>query len=38
MNAMFYNANSFNRQLGGAWSSSTADQENMFLGCPGSIA
>ena len=39
MFAMFHGATSFTHQLGGAWSTSTADQSYMFSGgCPGSIA
>ena len=39
MGSMFLGATSFNRQLGGAWSTSTAEQQGMFGGgCPGSIA
>ena len=39
IDSMFYGATSFTRQLGGAWSISTADQYGMFDGgCPGSIA
>ena len=36
---VFHGATSFARQLGGAWSTSTASQAGMFSGrCPGSIA
>ena len=28
-------ATSFNQQLGGAWSTSTAWKDNMFRNCPG---
>ena len=39
MESMFEGATSFTYQLGGAWSTSTADQGYMFAaGCPGSIA
>ena len=30
-------ATSFNQQLGGAWSISTAGKKGMFRNCPGSI-
>jgi len=30
-------AASFNQQLGGAWSTSTANKFDMFDNCPGSI-
>ena len=35
---MFYRATSFDRQLGGAWATSTADKIKMFLSSPGTIA
>ena len=39
MSGMFYDATSFNRQLGGAWSGSTAGgRTDMFHGSGGSIA
>ena len=38
MQYMFEGATSFNRQLGGAWPSSTARKFQMFHDCPGSIA
>ena len=38
MNAVFVGATSFTHQLGGAWSTSTADKFCMFLNSPGSIA
>ena len=38
MNFMLNGATSFTHQLGGAWSTSTADKVCMFLNCPGSIA
>ena len=34
---VFYNATSFTHQLGGAWSTSTAEQDHMFLYSHGSI-
>ena len=30
-------ATSFNQQLKGTWETSTADKENMFYDCPGTI-
>ena len=38
MNRAFQDATSFTHQLGGAWSTSTADKYHMFMNCPGSIA
>ena len=38
MSFMLYSASSFTHQLGGAWSTSTADKTRMFHNCPGSIA
>ena len=38
MGQMFDCATSFTHQLGGAWSTSTADKGSMFRNCPGSIA
>ena len=38
INFMFEDATSFTHQLGGAWSTSTADKTWMFNNCPGSIA
>ena len=38
MNCMFDGATSFDRQLGGAWSTSTASKTNMFGNSPGTIA
>ena len=38
MGYMFDGATSFTHQLGGAWSTSTATKDYMFLNCPGSIA
>ena len=38
MGSMLRGATSFTHQLGGAWSTSTADKDCMFLNCPGSIA
>ena len=38
MRYMLYRATSFTHQLGGAWSTSTADKTWMFNNCPGSIA
>ena len=35
---MFRDATSFNRELGGSWSASTASQWQMFNGSGGSIA
>ena len=35
---MFNGATSFNRQLGGAWSNSTAGKLRMFYDSPGTIA
>ena len=35
--ATVFMAESFNQQLGGAWSTSTASKVNMFYNCPGSI-
>ena len=35
---MLHGATSFTHQLGGAWSTSTADKYSMFRNCPGSIA
>ena len=35
---MLWGATSFTHQLGGAWSTSTADKECMLYDCPGSIA
>ena len=37
MNSMFMGATSFDRQLGGAWSSSTATKHWMFYNSPGTI-
>ena len=37
MVSMFAGATSFNRQLGGKWSASTASQTHMFVGSGGSI-
>ena len=37
MGYMLNGATSFTHQLGGAWSTSTADKYRMFLNCPGSI-
>jgi len=37
MMGMFYNATSFDRQLGGAWATSTADKFMMFFNSPGTI-
>ena len=34
----FCNATSFDRQLGGAWATSTADKTSMFDNSPGTIA
>ena len=38
MRGMFYSATSFDRQLGGAWATSTADKYRMFRNSPGTIA
>ena len=38
MNGMLEGATSFTHQLGGAWSTSTADKYRMFFNCPGSMA
>ena len=38
MNSMFAGATSFDCQLGGAWSTSTADKYEMFHNSPGTIA
>ena len=38
MIGMFNGATSFDRQLGGAWSTSTADKRQMFQDSPGTIA
>ena len=38
MGQMLYGATSFTHQLGGAWSTSTANKTCMFYNCPGSIA
>jgi len=38
MDCMFATATSFDRQLGGAWSTSTATKHCMFTGSPGTIA
>ena len=38
MGYMLFGATSFTHQLGGAWSTSTAEKYRMFLNCPGSIA
>ena len=38
MNLMFRGATSFDRQLGGAWATSTATMVDMFSDCPGTIA
>ena len=38
MNFMLNGATSFTHQLGGAWSTSTANEICMFRNCPGSIA
>ena len=35
--ATVYGATSFNQQLGGAWSTSTANKNGMLVNCPGSI-
>ena len=37
MACIFEGATSFTHQLGGAWSTSTADKYRMFLNCPASI-
>ena len=38
MRAMFSRATSFDRQLGGAWATSTANKTDMFNKSPGTIA
>ena len=38
MDNMLQGATSFTHQLGGAWSTNTADKYGMFDNCPGSIA
>ena len=38
MSCMLHYATSFTHQLGGAWSTSTAEKYGMFYICPGSIA
>ena len=38
MDATFFDAASFDRQLGGAWATSTADKYMMFCNSPGTIA
>ena len=38
MNNMFDGATSFDRQLGGAWATSTATKLMMFYKSPGTIA
>ena len=38
MNSMFIRATSFDRQLGGAWATSTAEKDCMFYNSPGTIA
>ena len=38
MNHMLHGATSFTHELGGAWSTSTAQKLCMFENCPGSIA
>ena len=38
MGRMFSGATSFDRQLGGAWSTSTANKTWMFRNSPGTIA
>ena len=38
MSWMLMGATSFTHQLGGAWSTSTANKACMFYNCPGSIA
>ena len=38
MKFMFRSASAFTHQLGGAWSTSTADKDRMFLYSPGTIA
>ena len=35
LSCLFSGATSFNQQLGGSWSQSTADMEGMFGQCPG---
>ena len=38
MDGTFFNATSFDRQLGGAWATSTATKNMMFYKSPGTIA
>ena len=38
MEGTFYDATSFDRQLGGAWATSTAAKTHMFYNSPGTIA
>ena len=38
MNGTFAHATSFDRQLGGAWATSTAEKDRIFLNSPGTIA
>ena len=38
MNGTFFCATSFDRQLGGAWATSTADKRTLFYNSPGTIA
>jgi len=38
MNHMFDGATSFTRQLGGAWSTTTANKYAMFRNSPGTVA
>ena len=38
MDGTFFDATSFDRQLGGAWATSTADKTYMFRNSPGTIA
>ena len=38
MDSMFANTTSFDRQLGGAWATSTATKNHMFENSPGTIA
>jgi surface protein len=38
MNEMFASATSFDRQLGGAWATSTATKDHMFFNSPATIA
>ena len=38
MSSMFEGATSFDRQLDGTWSTSTADKTYMFSNSPGTIA